>query len=182
MIATTENSEGDEQLSSLSATVEANAYHDVISPKIPTKFENLSVELILIIFDLCWTETYVLYNAFYNLNLRLNNILQQTKAHITGSSYSLVPHIIHPEQIKSLYYRAGKDQEKLTFLTSLSPETIVSLKLKPLFDDDSIRSLLPSLTNLRNLKTLNLHVPYISKHVEQELYQIISQMTCLQVK
>ncbi|CAF1441059.1 unnamed protein product [Adineta steineri] len=163
MISNTEELKGEGQPSLLLSTSQAQGNHGAILPTTPTKFEDLNVELIRDIFDLFWTEAKVLYHAFYDLNLRLNKILQQTKFHITNSSYSLAPQTIHPEQIKSLYIKTSGRREILAFLTSLSPEIMVSLKLEQLLNDDLIRSILSTLINFQKLKTLNLHVPLISE-------------------
>ena len=191
MISTSENFNGEGQASSLLSSSEVNGNHRATVPRMPTKFEDLSVELIRTIFDLFWTECDVLYLAFFDLNLRLNKIFHQTKLHITESRYSLVPQLISPEQIKSVSIKVNRESvsikvnrksEILKFLRSLSPKIIVSLKLGGFLDDDLIKSMLPIITNFQKLKTLSLHVPCIKAQEEQQLYQIVSQMACLKVK
>ncbi|CAF0973102.1 unnamed protein product [Adineta steineri] len=182
MISTTENLEGEGQPSSLSSTSEAIGNHSAILPTTRTKFEDLSPELICDIFDLFCTEANVLYHAFYNLNLRLNYVLQQTKVHITHSSYSLVPQIIHPKQIQSLHMLICDQRKSFAFLTSLSPGIMVSLKLELAHGDNLIRSILSTLTNFQKLKTLNLRVIIISEQVERELHQTVSQLPRLKVQ
>lgn len=113
MISARNNVDEEGQLLSLSSSLKANNNYSAISP---IKFEDLSVKLILEIFDLFWTEVNVLYRAFYDLIFHLNSILRQTKLHVTESNYSLVPQLIHSEQIKSLhirFYRHSRREFKL---------------------------------------------------------------------
>lgn len=149
---------------------------------VATKFEDLSVELILEIFDLLRTEAEVLYKAFYNLNFRLNRILEQTHIHITNSTKLFILQIIHPEQIKSLLYVASHMREIPVLFKYLSPEIIVSLNLNMADKNDHIDCLLSILVNFRNLNAFRIWATQMNHEQEKKLYSIISELPCLKVK